>query len=296
MALASAVGMLRAARDGGYAVGYFEAWNLESLAGVVDAAEAARSPVILGINGEFVSDPGRLLPEPVGWWAALLGAAGAAASVPVATIFNECSDDAAVRAAIPLGFGIVMPIAATGEAEADYAARTAAIVGLAHPFGVAVEAELGTLPHGTEGGGTTTDPGAAAAFAAATGCDLLAVSAGNTHILLEGRKGLDLDRLRAIGEAVDVPLVLHGGTGIADDALRAAVGCGVAKVNFGTGLKQAYLRAVRQRLAAAEPDPHRLLGMGGPEDAMVAGRVAVREAVLEKIALLGSAGKADAGG
>ena len=88
-----------------------------------------------------------------------------------------------------------------------------------------------------------------------------------------------------------VPLVLHGGTGIAPESLRAAIGLGVAKVNFGTYLKQRYLKAVRAALDRDCVDPHRLLGIGGPEDVMVAGRRAVRDAVLERIDLLGAAAK-----
>jgi len=94
---------------------------------------------------------------------------------------------------------------------------------------------------------------------------------------------------------VQVPLVLHGGTGIAPDALRAAIALGVAKVNFGTYLKQRYLRATHSALHSDEADPHRLLGMGGPDDVLVAGRLAVRDAVLERIDLLGCRGKAARG-
>ncbi|HWE40681.1 MAG TPA: class II fructose-bisphosphate aldolase, partial [Isosphaeraceae bacterium] len=140
--------------------------------------------------------------------------------------------------------------------------------------------------------GAATDPEAASAFVAATDVDLLAVSVGNVHIMTRGQAGLDLDRLAAIRRRVDVPLVLHGGTGIEGDALREAIAMGVAKVNYGTYLKRRYLDAVRAAIGVECPDPHRLLGIGGPEDIMVAGRVAVRDAVLERIAGLGCCGKA----
>jgi fructose/tagatose bisphosphate aldolase len=131
---------------------------------------------------------------------------------------------------------------------------------------------------------------------AATGVDLLAVSVGNVHIQTRGESRLDLALLEEIHRRVPVPLVLHGGTGIAAESLRAAIGLGVAKVNYGTYLKNRYLRAMRKALGGDLLDPHRLLGMGGSEDALVAGRLAVRDAVLERIELLGCCGKAGISG
>ena len=206
--------------------------------------------------------------------------------MPCGLIFNECPDDLWVRRAITSGFNLVMP--ADPEAPlAEYAKRVAALTGYAHEHGVAVEAEVGELPCGTsevpQAGGSLTDPGVAADFVAATGVDLLAVSVGNVHIKLDGSQGLDLRRLEKIRDRVPVPLVLHGGTGIATDSLREAIALGVAKVNYGTYLKQAYLEAVRAALGRDCAHPHRLLGMGGAEDILVAGRLAVRDAVLERI-------------
>jgi ketose-bisphosphate aldolase len=296
MPLEDARKMTAQAVRGGYAVGYFESWNLESLQGVVDAAEATRSPVVIGFNGDFLTRPDRLAGERLAWYAALGRAAAATASVPCALIFNECPRDAAVRDAIELGFNLVMPADPDAAVE-ESVARVAALTRLAHERGAAVEAELGELPCGVHGGashgGTATDPEAAAAFVAATGVDLLAVSVGNVHIKVDGTEGLDLDRLEAIARVVPVPLVLHGGTGIDREALRAAIGLGVAKVNYGTYLKQRYLAAVRAAVARDEPDPHRLLGIGGPDDVLGAGRRAVRDAVLERIDWLGCCGRAD---
>jgi fructose/tagatose bisphosphate aldolase len=287
--------IMRRAVEQGYAVGYFESWNLESLQGVIDAAEATRSPVIIGFNGDFLSRPTRAAAERLACYAALGRAAAESASVPCGLIFNECPRDDWVRAAIGCGFNLVM--LADPEAPADaYTRRVAEIAALAHARGVAIEAELGELPCGVSGGpprgGSATDPEAAAVFVAATGVDLLAVSVGNVHILTSGRAELDLDRLAAIRRRVDIPLVLHGGTGIDDDSLRRAIATGVAKVNYGTYLKRRYLDVVRAAIAADGPDPHRLLGIGGPEDVLVAGRRAVRDAVLERVGLLGCCGKA----
>jgi fructose/tagatose bisphosphate aldolase len=124
-----------------------------------------------------------------------------------------------------------------------------------------------------------------------TGIDLLAVSVGNIHVLLDGRQDLNLDHLAAIHDAVDAPLVLHGGTGISAGSIREAIRLGVTKVNYGTYVKQRYLAALRAALDNPDPNPHHLLGYGGEADVMVAGRRAVRDAVLERIEYLNCVGK-----
>ncbi|MDB6167299.1 MAG: fbaA [Verrucomicrobia bacterium] len=284
--------LMRKAREGRYAVGYFESWNLESLQGVVDAAEQSRSPVILGFNGDFLSRPGRRAAERVTWYAELGRAAARSSAVPCGLIFNECPNDDWVRRAAAVGFNLIMPSDPSASRE-EYVRRVQALTRHAHPLGVAVEAEVGELPSGSDAaGGKTTDPEDAARFVAETGVDLLAVSVGNVHIRLEGEQPLDLARLEAIHRAVDCPLVLHGGTGIEAGSLREAIRLGVAKVNYGTYLKQRYLRAMRDALAGGEANPHELLGIGGPADVMVAGRLAVRDAVLERIENLGCCGRA----
>jgi ketose-bisphosphate aldolase len=287
--------MMRRASDGAYAVGYFESWNLESLQGVIDAAEETRSPVIIGFNGEFLSRPGRLATERISCYGALGKAAAEAASVPCGLIFNECAQDDSVRAAIDSGFNLVMP----DDPEAPYderVARVAELTRYAHEHGVAVEAEVGELPCGASGeveeGGAMTDPGRAARFIQATGIDLLSISIGNIHVLVQGERGLDLDRLARIREQVEVPIGLHGGTGIKAESLRQAISMGVTKVAYGTYLKQRYLADVRRALNADDANPHKLLGCGGPEDVMVAARLAVRDAVLERVELLGCCGRA----
>jgi fructose/tagatose bisphosphate aldolase len=290
--------LLAAALRGRYAVGYFESWCLASLQGVVEAAESARAPVILGFNGDFLSNPARTAPgrraeERLEWYGALGRAAAESAAVPCALIFNECPRDEWTERATRCGFNLVMP--ADPAAPPDrLLARVAALTATAHARGVAVEAEVGELPHGTPDGpgGALTEPAAAARAVAATGVDVLAVSVGNVHIRLHGEGGLDLRRLAALRAQVPVPLALHGGTGIAEEALRDAVRLGVAKVNFGTYLKQRALAAMRAALACPEPNPHHLLGMGGEEDVLVAVRHAVREAVRERLPWLECAGRA----
>ena len=159
-----------------------------------------------------------------------------------------------------------------------------------------MEAELGMMPHGAvehaAAGSSLTDPDLAAAFVRQTGVDLLAVSVGNVHVLLAGECDLDLTRLAAIRRKVDIPLALHGGSGIASRSLTQAIALGVAKVNYGTCLKQRCLAAIRPALAAGDANPHHVLGDGGDADLMVVTRQAVRHVVLDRMELLGCCGRA----
>jgi fructose/tagatose bisphosphate aldolase len=136
-----------------------------------------------------------------------------------------------------------------------------------------------------------TDPFVAEQFVEETGVDLLAVSVGNVHVMVRGDQGLDLQRLADIRSAVPTPLVLHGGSGIEATALRQAIALGVVKVNYGTYLKQRYLAAIRQALSGEQDNPHELLGIGGERDIMVIGRNAVRDAVIERMTVLGCCGR-----
>lgn len=286
--------MLESAKRGKYAIGYFESWNLESLQGVIDAAEAVRAPIIIGFNGEFLSQRAGGKPSELALYGSLGKAAAAQASVPCGLIFNECAEDAWVEEAITAGFNLVMP-ADPAATLGDYTRRVARLAALAHDNGVAIEAEIDELPSGGgehHGGGRTSDPQVAAAFVAATGVDLLAVSVGNEHIKLNGRAPLDLARLEAFHRCLRVPLVLHGGTGIDDESIRAAIGLGVLKVNYGTYIKQRYLEAVRPALCSTESNPHAIVGGPTGNDLMVVGRRVVRDAVLERIEVLGCCGKA----
>lgn len=253
------------------------------------------APMIVGFNGEFLARSDRVPPARLEWYGALGRAAAESARVPCAVMFNECPDDAWVVRAAQVGFNLVM-LADAGAEHAELVRRVAAVVRLSHLCGAAVEAELGELPCGAgeTGGahGSLTDPDLAAAFVRETGVDLLAVSAGNVHILLHGQQELDLAHLAEIRRKVNVPLVLHGGTGIASDSLVRAIALGVAKVNYGTYLKQRDLAVLGQSLAAGDGNPHHLLGGGGPGDLLVLVRQAVCDAVLERIELLGCCGKA----
>ena len=295
MPLESVQTMAKEALAKGYALGYFESWNLESLHGAIDAAEETNSPIIIGFNGEFLSHAYSEQKERIYWYAALGRAAAKSARVPCGLIFNECLQDDMNRLAVDVGFNCVMP-ANPNTNHKDYLRSVTDLTEYAHQRGVAVEAELGELPCGssgeTKGAGSATDPNVAARFVKATNVDLLAVSAGNVHVMVQGQQDLNLEKLAEIHRKVAVPLVLHGGSGISTASLQEAIQLGVAKVNYGTYVKQRYLKAIQKGLESECQDPHRLLGYGGDEDIMALGRRAVREAILERIGFLGCCGKA----
>ena len=287
--------MMAHARQNGYAVGYFESWDIASMEGVIDAAERTRSPVIVGFNGEFLSNSNIDKQVRLKMYGAMGRAAAESAQVPCAFVFNECPLDSWVEFATQVGFNLVM-LADEKASHADLTRRVADLARISHSRGLAVEAELGLLPCGVEGetkaDGSLTDPDLAASFVRETGADLLAVSIGNVHIMLQGQCDLNLAHLEAIRRKVDVPLVLHGGSGTTNDSLSQAISMGVNKVNYGTYLKQRCLAALRKARAAGNGNPHHLLGYGGDDDLMVVTRQTVCDAVLERIETLGCCGQA----
>jgi ketose-bisphosphate aldolase len=293
MPLTSMKEILEDARHRGYSACYCESWNLESLQAVVEAAEAERSPIIAGFNGGFLLRSGRTTFEQLGYYASLR-AALARASVPVTFLLNESDSLEQIEQAIELGFDAVMP-ENENLSEEDYARLVKEVVKKAHAKGVTVEAQVGHLADAS--GGTEadpTDPDAARSFVEATQIDALGVAVGNVHILTSGKRRLDLSALEKIRAVVEIPLVLHGGTGIPLEMAPRCIELGVAKVNFGTGLKQAYLAAVAEKLAKYhEPmSPHPFLGLGGDNDLLVAGREAVKAEVAKLLRAYCSAGMA----
>jgi ketose-bisphosphate aldolase len=284
--------MLAEARSGGYAVCYCESWNLESLQAVVEAAEEMGSPIIAGFNGGFLRHSSRRRPERLAYYGAL--AAGLEQSpVPISFILNETDHLEQIAEGIEAGFNAVMVENDSLDRE-QYEQLVKHVVRMAHARGVSVEGQVGHLAHGSDGSngcGEVTDPGRAKAFVERTGVDALGVSIGNVHILTRGRAVIDIPSLSRIRDAVDIPLVVHGGTGFPPESASEVIGLGVAKFNFGTNLKQTYLATIREKLAGyAEPmNPHRFVGMGGEQDILVAAREAVKQRVKELIQTYGFA-------
>lgn len=275
---------------GGYAVGYFEAWDVYSLEAVVEAAEAAQSPVILGFGGVMM-EPGWLDGGGLERLAALGLATAQNARVPVALLLNEVTTFAQTVRGLKAGFNAVMLDSSALPFEV-HVQLTRQVVEVAHAVGAAVEAEVGELPDasGEMGGGSghSTDPEQARRFVAETGIDALAVSVGNVHTLTGGKATIDWERLAAVHQAVSVPLVIHGGTGFPDEAVSQAIALGVAKFNYGTALKRAFLQGVADAIAAL-PTPvayHQSVGSRKQADILQQGKLRVRAEVTHRIRLL----------
>ncbi len=291
--------LMAAARRDSYAVGYFESWNLESLLAVADAAEAVRSPVILGFSGIFIPHPQRVVRDRLGPYAALGLEVARSLSVPCCLLFNESPHLDWVFESIDLGFNLTM--FSDEEMSSDEQAVIVRQVGeRAHPAGVAVEAEMSSLAGLSETLISAppdlhlTDPTAAADFVADTGIDALAVNIGQAHLHGRGQLRLDFARLEALHQAVPVPLVLHGATSVASEDLAVAARSGIGKINVGSIIKRAFFEATRgASLAAGEVyNPYDVLGSGFGADVLTAGRVAMQAVVEDMMRLFGSAGKA----
>ena len=293
MALTPLSHLLRAAAAGGYAIGYFEAWDLYSFEAVAEAAEAEQSPVVLGFGGMMMDQAwlDRFGLEPLGAYGREIAER---LSVPAALILNEVWEFKHACRGIAAGFNTVM----LNTAEEPYdrnVAFTRELVALAHPQGVAVQAELGRLPNfGEVGAGEVTDPAQAAEFVALTGVDFLAVSVGNMHLRTEGSSGVDVDRLAAIRAQVSVPLVIHGGSGLAAETVGQLIAAGVSLFHVGTVMKQRYFEAARAALAAAgdAPDYQAAVGSRKTTDFLAPGKAAITETVRALMRLYGSAGRA----
>ena len=286
--------LLNEALSGGYAVGYFESWDVYSLEAVLEAAEAEDAPVILGFGGVMM-EPGWLDGGGLERLAALGLETARSAKVPVAFLLNEVTTFDQIQRGLRAGFNAVM-LDSSALSYADNVQVTRQIVQVAHEVGAAVEAEFGELPDasGEMGGGAghLTDPAQAARFVAETGIDALAVSVGNVHTLTRGKADIDWSRLAAIHQAVSLPLVIHGGTGFPDEAIPQAIALGVAKFNYGTVLKRAFLEGVAAavRSLPAEVGYHQVVGSRKEADILQQAKVRMRDEVRRRIRLLQALG------
>ncbi|EGX55082.1 tagatose-bisphosphate aldolase [Streptomyces zinciresistens K42] len=234
------------------AVAAFNVITLEHVEAVIAGAESTGHPVVLQVSENAVKFRyGRLLPL-----ARAAVAAAERARVPVALHLDHVQSDDLLRQAPAAGFSSVMYDAARLP-YADNLAATRAAVDWAHAQGLWIEAELGRLggkngepPLDAHAPGARTDPDEARAFVAASGVDALAVAVGSSHAMTTRTAALDHDLLKRLAAALDVPLVLHGSSGVPDGELAAAVTGGIAKVNVGTALNIAMTGAIRAFLAA----------------------------------------------
>ncbi len=287
--------LLRHAREHGYAVGYFESWNLESLLAVKDAAESSRSPAIIGFNGRFLDNRGRRVPESLRVYGSLGKAVAEQSSVPMSFILNEATDPALLRQGLQVGFNVIMHDHEGCTLE-EAIRINASLARDAHGVGAEVEAEIGELPTASAGGkllspGAKTDPREALRLVQETGVDALAVAVGNVHVLEGRRARLDLGLLAELARVVPVPLVLHGGTGIDPAELKEAIRIGVCKVNVGTVLRRTFINSLKGFLDARDVDaldPGEVTSTGGEHDMLAAARADVAAEVASLMRLFGS--------
>jgi len=293
MSIARMKDLLAGALRGGYSVGYFEAWDQYSMEACLEAAELARSPAILGF-GAAATDQAWLDRWGIEELAALARKLAEMASVPAAVLFNEAQTIVQIRRGLDCGCNAVM-LDSSHLAFAENLAATREVVAMAKARGADVEVELGHLPDARDASkGTMTDPGEARRFVDESGVDALAVSVGSVHAMAGGAASLDLERLAAIHASVRVPLVLHGGSGIPTSAVPPAAALGVAKINYGTRLKQAFLEGIREALPEVRPgsDIHAHVGGKAAHDIMVRGQARVRALIADLMRRHGSAGRA----
>ncbi|MFH1879923.1 MAG: class II fructose-bisphosphate aldolase [Bacillota bacterium] len=279
MPLVTSRELLLAAQEGKYAVGAFNAENLEMAQAITEGADALNAPVLLQTT------PSTLRYAPPSVFAGFVSRLAHDVKVPVALHLDHGDSLALAKRCIREGYTSVMidgSLLPFGENVA-LARQVVAIAG-----DIPVEAELGTVGGKEDDHNARpqyTDPAEAAEFVRQTGISSFAVAIGTAHGIYKGEPVLNIALLERIRETVSVPLVLHGTSGIPCEQVRACIARGVCKVNYATELRIAFTDAVRAYLEAKPEqfDPKKYLG---------AGRDAVKARVMELIKLCGSDGKA----
>jgi fructose-bisphosphate aldolase class II len=288
MPLVTSQELLRAALEGHFAVGAFNANNMEQIQGIIDAAEEEKAPVILQVSQGAIRYAG------LGFATAMVRTAAEEASVPVVLHLDHGTDfDQNVRC-LRVGFTSLM-FDGSKKSYEENVATTARVAQIAHVVGIPVEAELGRVLQSSDGvtaddvKAAMTDPDQALDFCTRTGCDSLACALGSVHAMQEAKATLDIERLKAIRAKVDIPVVLHGSSGVTEESELEAIQYGVAKINVATLLNQAFCEGL-QKAIADSPDNV------DPRKWLTVSRDFVKETVRHKIRLFGSAGTVTAGG
>ena len=271
--------MLKKAQEGGYAIGAFNAENLEMVQAIIAAAEAENAPVMIQTT------PGTLKYAGPKCFARIVSRIARDAKVPVALHLDHGNSYELAEECAREGYTSLM-IDGSKLPYEDNIALTRRVTAMA--CGLPVEAELGTVggkEDGMEARPQYTDPEEAADFVSRTGISSFAVAIGTAHGVYKGEPKLDLDRLSAVREKVDIPLVLHGTSGVPEDQVRECIRRGICKVNYATDLRIAFTAGVKKAMAE-QPDAF------DPKKYLAEGRKAVQNRVQELIRLLGSSGKA----
>lgn len=284
MELVNLKSMLQAAKSDHYAVGAFNYSNAEAAKAIAEAATEVRSPIM------FIIGPVELKVLGARMSVALARTVAESVDVPVCLHLDHADRLEIVKECLEAGFPSVMMDASQHEFE-ENVRLTKAVVDLARPLGVTVEGEIGSLGRADdisfEGSHqvSLTEPSKAAEFVHRTGVDALAVSVGNAHGIYKQRPVLDFERLQAIRDLTDVPLVLHGGSGTPSDQLHRAIQIGVTKVNVASEISRVFLEAIREGVA-------RRNGNAYYAQVLLEANVAIRELVVRWMNDLGCAGRA----
>ena len=273
------------AKKGKYAVGLFNAVNLELARGIIAAAESSQSPVIMG-TAEVLLPYGPL--EEVSYY---LIPMAKKASVPVVIHLDHGLKKETCLKALELGFSSIMYDCSTDSYE-ENVKKVKEMADIAHSYGATIEGELGHVGDndGSAEGNSSlarpedfyTDPKMAKDFVEKTGIDALAIAVGTAHGAYKLPPKLDFERIRTIANTVDVPLVLHGGSGLTDNDFKRAIEEGISKINIFTDIN----------IAAVEAEFKKFENMSkGIFDLIPAAVEAVKQETLKKMTLFSSVGK-----
>lgn len=279
MALYTMKEILKDAQEKKYGVGYFNAINMEMVRAYITAAEACRSPIIIG-TAEALLHYGAFE-----WLIPMMIEQARRARVPIAIHLDHTYRFEVLMQALRSGFGSIMYDGSRLADHNDNVRNSAEIVKIAHAMGVGVECELGSVGGLSDESGKAdaviyTEPKDAKDFIDRTGADFLAVSIGTQHGVYKATPKLDIPRLKEIRKTVAVPLVLHGGSGLSDDDFRSTIAGGISKVNVYTDIILAAKKAI-----ADNPDVAYV-------DLCLMAENAMREATVEKLKLFGGEGRA----
>ena len=273
--------VLLPAREGRYAVGLFNAVNLELARGILAAAQRTGSPVIMG-TAEVLFPYGPL--EEVSYY---LIPMAKKAGIPVVIHLDHGLKKETCLKALDLGFTSIMYDCSTDDYDTNVE-KVREMAEIAHSRGATIEGELGHVGDNTDAAEADpsffyTDPGQARDFVEKTRVDALAVAVGTAHGAYKLPPKLDFDRIRAIKEQAKVPLVLHGGSGLTDEDFRQAIRAGISKINIFTDINVAAVRGARQHFVSDDK---------GLTELIPAAVEAVERETAKKIELFGSCGRA----
>lgn len=285
MALVNPMGFIQKAQERGVAIASFNVHNLETIQAVAEGAALENCPVIIQTT------PGTLKHAGIGYVAAIVKQAAREYDIPIALHVDHCTSFETIIQCIRGGYTSVMIDTAHLPYE-ENVAMVRKVVEIAHAAGVAVEGELGRIG-GTEDllqvdarEAAFTVPSEAKDFVERTGIDMLAIAIGTAHGEYKGEPKLDFDRLSAIRKVVDIPLILHGASGVPDQQIRESLHRGISKINIATELKIPMAAAIQDTFSRnpKENDPRKYMGNA---------KNAVTEVVRQKIRLCGGTNLAD---